>query len=160
LAVARRDRSGSPTHIDISPVTGTVVAVQSLRSSDDDDNYQIDLTPSASTAPTTLPATPPTPDSPDWLTTLRSHGPWDAKHDPDWDLMRQLGASDRPDRVICVAADSFPPHTAQTSLAEQFASDLVAGVRHLSRCLGVPGQVAIARGPTLPGLARACRDAG
>lgn len=100
--------------------------------------YDVAITPASASTKTALELkSPGERDLESWYPTLRRLGPW-AQPGLRVALSSQLEAATRqkPDMVICVGLDAFPPYPDRSSLLVSFPDDVALGTRVLAEIVG------------------------
>jgi len=111
----------------VSPIQGTIQEFYESGGG----NYLIAVEPTQSSAPTSLAVLPPQDRQLEtWLPAMQLAGHWSNK-DGYVGLLAQLAAAieNRPDTVICLAIDPFPPYPYLSSLMASFAQEMVQGTQ-------------------------------
>lgn len=155
--LSRPGERGRPCHV--SPVAGTIERIDELPA-DHDDCYEVTIAPSTAAVPTMInKAVPRTTRLEPWIDTMRLLGPW-GMDDGRGGLIAQLEASllTRPDTVICLGLDRFPPYPDRSSVLRSFASEAAAGTRLVGDLVGARHRTMLVdRAMKLtPHLKRAC----
>ncbi len=124
----------------ICPISGTVsdVCLVASHPTDGASGFYVTIKPAGHDMPTTLAVEPPqsrTVD--DWLSVLGRMCPW-GSCDGHVGLTAQLEASRdrRPDTLICVGLDEYPPYPVCSSLMMSFSDDVVLGTLIISDVVG------------------------
>ncbi len=117
----------------ISPVAGQVREITEHQG-----HYVISIVPHEPSVPTQL--TRPIPRTrklEGWLTAMRPLGAW-GEGDGHVGLLPQLEAAllTRPDTVLCLGADAYPPYPVASSLLRSFAPEACAGLQLLREVTG------------------------
>jgi len=155
-ALIRPQRDSASCHV--APFTGTVrqvVPASGPGGSSALGGYDVTIEPAGQAVSTSLEVPPPRGRKLEaWFATLRQIGPW-ADRDGNVGLIPQLEAARtaRPDTLICVGLDPFPPYPDRSSLLMSFPDDVVLGTLILGDLLGAPN-VSVLAGKSAPVLGR------
>lgn len=138
----------------VSPITGTVRQVRSL-TTPMGPVFEVTIEPSLTSVPTQISVKPPEERKLDaWLAVMKQVGPWSTP-DGGVGLMAQLDAARqaKPDTVICVGLDAFPPYPVRSSTLISFPDEAVLGTMILADLVGAKNVVMLAP-KTAPVLGR------
>ncbi len=127
----------------VCPVDGKIKQIDAWN---DGRRYDVTIDPSGRTITTTLPTeTPRTRTLENWYTALRRLGPW-LDGPEHLSLIRQLAAAQhrRPDTLICIGLDTFPPYPDSSSLLLSFPDDTVLGTQILADVVGAENVIMLA----------------
>ncbi len=139
----------APSHVDsachVSPVTGTVRQVRSINTFRGP-AFEVTIEPSLTSVPAQLSVKPPDERKLDtWLSVMKQIGPWSTP-DGGVGLMAQLDAArtNKPDTVICVGLDAFPPYPVRSSILISFPDEAVLGTLIIAELVGASNVMMLA----------------
>lgn len=138
-------RSPEPaTASQLSPIDGLVESVTQWsgpsptsasvrRDPSGHDRYDVSISPTRERAATSLNIRPPDrAEIEPWCEAVRGSGAW-AQPGVGWDLLSQMhaAAQRRPDTLICIGLDEFPPYPDRSSILMSFPDDAALGLHLL-----------------------------